>query len=122
MRVRLGPTDADEQSVEIRPHEQLIIALDQPGGTGYAWQLGAVGADSRVTDEWVEADTTADTFGGTAEQVFVVEVLTEGTTELTFTLAAPWADQPAREQRLIIHSEGSAETGDHELPSDGIHP
>jgi predicted secreted protein len=110
MDVRL--TDADEARepvVDIRPHERLTITLDQPGGTGYLWELEDNPTRYRVVDQKIQADESEDTFGGSGTQVFVVEPLVEGTTQLVFRLAAPWSSEAAREQRLVVRSTAEAE-------------
>jgi predicted secreted protein len=100
-------TDGDETHepvVDIRPHERLTIRLDQPGGTGYLWQLEGDPSRYRVVDEDIQADESEDTFGGTGTQIFVVEPLVEGITHLVFRLAAPWSSDAAREQRLAVRT------------------
>ena len=113
MEVRLphieDEEDEDEQVVDVHPQEELTIALDQPGGTGYLWELDEGAGDYRIVEQRIEADDSPDTFGGTGTQVFVVEPLAEGTTELVFRLKAPWSAEPEREHRLTLRSWPSAD-------------
>src|SRR3954471_14301697 len=108
MELRLPNIEADdaeeEQVVDVHPHEELTIAVDQPGGTGYLWELDDGAGDYRIVEQRIEADETPDTFGGTGTQVFVVEPLAEGATELVFRLKAPWSAEPEREHRLTLRS------------------
>jgi predicted secreted protein len=88
----------------------LTITLDQPGGTGYLWELEGDATRYRVVDQKIEADESEDTFGGSGTQVFVVEPLVEGTTHLVFRLAAPWSSEAAGERRLIVRSRPGDDT------------
>ncbi len=98
------PRSGREAFVDTRPNEEVTISLEQPGGTGLLWQLATDAAKFRIVEERIVADDTPDSFGGTGSQVFVVEPLVEGVTELVFRLKAPWTDRPEREERLTMRS------------------
>ena len=49
MDIRL--TDEAERIAEVRPRERLNVILDQPGGTGYVWELEGDTTRIRVLNE-----------------------------------------------------------------------
>ena len=76
------------------PHEPIEVKVKGYGATGYMWNVEANADQVRVVDHKLEPDLSA--FGASGEESFILEPLVEGESEVTFTLAAPWENEPAK--------------------------
>ncbi len=79
--------------------EPIEVKVKGYGTTGYLWNIEVNANRVRVVDHKFEADLTA--FGAGGKESFILEPLAKGETEVTFTLSAPWEDEPVEVH--VIH-------------------
>lgn len=90
----------NEGHIVSSPHEPIEVKVKGYGTAGYMWNVEADADQVRVVDHKLEPDLSA--FGASGEETFVLEPLAEGESEVTFTLAAPWEDEPAEVHVLYL--------------------
>ena len=83
----------NEGHIVVSVREPIEVKVKGYSTTGYLWNVAVNANRVRVVDHKFEPDLTA--FGAGGKESFILEPLTEGETEVTFTLAAPWEDEPA---------------------------
>lgn len=89
----------NERHIVARAREPIEVKVKGYGATGYMWKVAVNANKVRVVDHKFQPDLTA--FGAGGKESFILEPLTRGETEVKFTLAAPWEDEPAEVH--VIH-------------------
>lgn len=89
----------NERHIVAHVREPIEVKVKGYGATGYMWKVAVNASKIRVLDHKFEPDLTA--FGAGGKESFILEPLARGETEVKFTLAAPWEDEPAEVH--VIH-------------------
>jgi predicted secreted protein len=84
--VRLGPEDAG-RTITVTAGDPVVLALPEPPGTGYTWEVEAMPPGARVLEERYEQPADAG-IGAQSRHVFVVDPGSGGAVRLRH--GRPW--------------------------------
>ena len=93
-----------DRDVTVSEGSTFTVALDDRAGTGHAWSVDGVEAET-VALVGRSVERTGPAPGAGERQVFVFLAKRSGTVTLTFTYARPWEDKttpPTRSYRVQV--------------------
>lgn len=88
-------------TVSVGTGDSLKVEVPAKGATGNVWSIQADPNDFRVIDHTKSPSELS--FGGGGVEVFTLQAIHEGQSEIRFKLGAPWKAEPAEEHTLSIN-------------------
>lgn len=113
MDIELSQDDGDEAvEVDVVEGEEVVVALEGSGGSGYMWQQELASTLDLASHEVVP---DGESFGGGGTEIFTYRPGAVDTYEIRFALQRPWESKPVMVKTLIVrsHAEGDADSTQH---------
>jgi predicted secreted protein len=90
--------------VRVGPGAALKVEVPAKGATGHVWSIDADPNDVRILEHVKRP--SEHSFGGGGVEIFTLQTMHEGRSEVRFHLGAPWKKEPAEEHTLSIDVTG----------------